>query len=133
MNDSSNSNVRSLFMPPRRHFVSEQIPEALGQRIARLRKERGLSQVELAEQLELAQPNVSDYERGVVRPNVEVIVALTRILKVSADELLGLESSPRQHPIKDRRLIQYLSQVERLPKRKKDALLMTIRAFLAEA
>lgn len=118
-------------MPPRRHFIEEQIPEAIGQRIASLRKQRGLSQAELAAQLKLAQPNVSDYERGVARPNIEIVVALTRILRVSADELLGLEPSRRQPIVTDRRLAHYLSLIERLPKRKKDALLLTIKAFLA--
>lgn len=130
-NDNDENKIRSLFMPPRRHFISEQIPEAIGQRISTLRKQRGLSQSELAAQLNLAQPNVSDYERGVVRPNIEIVVALTRILRVSADELLGLEPSQRQPMVKDRRLAHYLSLIERLPKRKKDALLLTIKAFLA--
>src|SRR5207247_2491036 len=38
--------------------------ETVGQRLARLRRERGLTQVELAERLGIAQPIVSDYERG---------------------------------------------------------------------
>jgi transcriptional regulator with XRE-family HTH domain len=65
--------------------------ESLGQRLARLRKERGITQVELALRLGVAQPVVSDYERGELRLHGELIIRLTQILAVSSDELLGLQ------------------------------------------
>ena len=65
--------------------------ETIGQRLARIRRERGLTQVELAEKLGVAQPVVSDYERGELRLHGELIIKLTGILGVSAEELLGLE------------------------------------------
>ncbi|MBM4258227.1 MAG: helix-turn-helix transcriptional regulator [Deltaproteobacteria bacterium] len=40
---------------------------APGQRVAQLRKERGLTQQELAERLGISQPVVSDYECGALR------------------------------------------------------------------
>lgn len=97
--------------------------------LVRLRKQRGLSQVELAAKVGIAQPNISDYERGNVCPSLDVFVGLVQALDVSADELLGLE--PARAPlVKDRRLMQHVSLIERLPRRDKDALLRTIRMYV---
>ena len=38
--------------------------ETIGERLARIRKERGITQQEMAELLSTSQPIVSDYERG---------------------------------------------------------------------
>lgn len=66
--------------------TTSETAESIGERLARLRRERGITQAELAERLGLAQPNISDYERGILRLNAELILRLTGILKVSADE-----------------------------------------------
>jgi transcriptional regulator with XRE-family HTH domain len=107
--------------------------ETIGARLARLRRERGLTQMELAEQLNVAQPVLSDYERGELRLHGQLIVKLTRILQVSADELLGLEPPQRSGAMKNRRLLRRLQQLDRLPRRDQQALLRTIEAFLAKA
>ena len=107
--------------------------ESIGERLSRLRRERGITQMELAEQLGVAQPVVSDYERGELRLHGQTIVELTRVLHVSADELLGLEVHKGNGTIKNRRLLRRLQDLERLPKRDQQALLRTIDAFLAKA
>ena len=124
--------LESDFMARRRSAVTEEV-ESFGERLARFRKERGLSQVELAKRLGIAQPNLSGYERGEARPSFDVIVELVRVLNVSADELLGVRPAQPQPIVKDRRLLHQIQQIEQLPKRKKDALLMTIKAFLSES
>ncbi len=63
---------------------------ALGKRIAALRKERGYTQVELADQLGGIQAVISDYERGKLRPHPDMIVRLAKALRVSTDEMLGV-------------------------------------------
>ena len=103
--------------------------ETIGQRLARLRRERGMTQVELAERLGLAQPVVSDYERGELRLHGELIVKLTEILGCSAEELLGLEK-PRTNGAINRRLLRRIQEIERLPRRDQQALLRTIDRFL---
>jgi transcriptional regulator with XRE-family HTH domain len=108
-------------------------PETLGQRLARLRRERGLTQTELAQTLGVAQPVLSDYERGELRLHGQLIITLARILRVSADELLGLEQAKGPGPVKNRRLLRRLQQLEKLPRRDQQALLRTIDAFLAKA
>lgn len=104
--------------------------ESVGQRFARLRRERGMTQVELAEKLGVAQPIISGYERDELRLHGQVIVALTGILRVSADELLGLQERKGGTTIKNRKLFRRLQELDRLPKRDQQALLRTIDAFL---
>lgn len=108
--------------------------ESPGARLARLRRDKGITQIELAERLGLTQSVVSDYERDVLRLNSELIVQLIEILGVSADELLGVaKASTSGAPIKNRRLYRQLQNIEKLPKRDQQALLRTIDAFLAKA
>jgi transcriptional regulator with XRE-family HTH domain len=105
--------------------------ETIGQRLARLRRERGLTQVELADKLGVAQPVVSDYERGELRLHGQLIVKLTAILGVSAEEILGTEKHKGNGtPIKNRRLLRRVQEIERLPRRDQQALLRTIDRFL---
>lgn len=113
--------------------VAKKGEETVGERLARLRRERGITQVEMAERLGVVQPVVSDYERGELRLHGQLIVELTRILRVSADELLGLQEPKAGTPVKNRRLLRRLQELDRLPKRDQQALLRTIDAFLAKA
>jgi transcriptional regulator with XRE-family HTH domain len=117
-------------LPPRRPAQNDSEPESLGERLARFRRERGLTQVELAERLGVAQPVVSDYERGELRLHGQLIVKLTQILGVSSEELLGLKKLAPNGAIKNRRLLRRLQEIERLPRRDQQALLRTIDRFL---
>lgn len=104
---------------------------ALGERLARLRKERGFTQVELADKIGIIQPILSDYERGKLRPHPQMLVHLARALQISVDELLGLEP-PRKNGVPlNRRFLRRLQAVDQLPKRDQEALLRTIDVFLA--
>ena len=108
--------------------------EAFGERLARLRKDRGLTQVQLAAQAEMLQGVISDYENGKLRPYADVVARFAEILDVSADELLGLKarrgaSKPAQ-PDPSRRFLRRAQLIQQLPKRDQDALARTIDNFL---
>ncbi len=104
---------------------------ALGIRLARLRKERGFTQVELAEKTDVIQTIVSDYERGKLRPHPEMIVRIAKALGISTDELLGVKAPAKKDPPLNRRFLRRLQAVDRLPQRDQEALLRTIDAFLS--
>lgn len=112
--------------------TTSETAESIGERLARLRRERGITQAELAERLGLAQPNISDYERGILRLNAELILRLTGILKVSSDELLGIQEPKGRVAAGNRRIARRLEEIERLPRRDQEALLRTIDAFLSK-
>ncbi len=117
----------------RRGLATEEGSAEIGERIARLRKERGITQVEMAEQLGLSQPVVSDYERGALRLHGELIARLTKILRVSADEILGLEKKSTARGPRDTAIARRLRDIDKLSKRDRDALARTIDAFLTRA
>jgi transcriptional regulator with XRE-family HTH domain len=112
-----------------------QAQETVGSRIARLRRDKGMTQTELAQLLQVSQPVVSDYENDVIKLSGETVAQLAQILGASADEILGLEKAAlaRAIPIKNRRLYRQLQNIEKLPKRDQEALLRTIDAFLTKA
>jgi len=63
--------------------------EPLGRRIARLRKERLLTQVKLAELAGLWPRYLSDVETGRKNPRMDTIARIAAGLRVSIGELVG--------------------------------------------
>lgn len=107
--------------------------ESIGQRISRLRKERGMTQQELAEKLGLTQTVVSDYENNVLKFNGPLLIKLARIFHISADQLLGLKRIKENGNGQILRpgVFKRLKQIEKLKKRDQQALLRTIDGFLS--
>src|SRR5882762_6796155 len=62
--------------------------ESLGERLARIREVRGLTQKEVARRTGLIQTLVSDYERGRLRLAADMIVRFSVALGITTDELL---------------------------------------------
>ena len=61
----------------------------LGQRLQKARKESGLSQEELAEQLGVSRQAVSKWENDSGYPEMEKMIRLSQIYQVSLDYLVG--------------------------------------------
>lgn len=74
--------------------------ETIGERLARLRRERGITQVELAEMLGVVQPMISDYERGLLRLHGELIVQLTGFSESRPMRFWGWRLRPVRPPSK---------------------------------
>lgn len=62
----------------------------LGREIAKVRKRVGMSQEELAFQAEVHPTYVSQLERGLKSPTVNVLLRLARALKASASRLIAV-------------------------------------------
>lgn len=63
----------------------------ISKRIKELRKENGLSQIELADLCQVKQSCVSKWERGATLPDIEMVITLTKIFHTSSDYLLGIK------------------------------------------
>jgi transcriptional regulator with XRE-family HTH domain len=107
--------------------------ETIGQRIARLRKERGYTQAELAEKTGIIQALISDYERDKLRLHSEMVVRFAQALEVSTDELLGLSSKRKNGDKVSLRLLRRTKKIEELPPSQQKTLLKTIDTFLKGA
>lgn len=64
---------------------------SLGKKISELRKQRGLTQDELSEQLGVSAQAVSKWENDISCPDIMLLPQLAQILNVSVDELLSNE------------------------------------------
>ena len=62
--------------------------KSIGERIALRRKELGMTQRDLAEQLNITDRAVSRWERGIGAPEVSLLEPLAKTLKMSIDELM---------------------------------------------
>ena len=60
----------------------------LGNKILKLRKQKGLSQEELGEKVDVTRQTISNWELGETQPNPEQLKLLSKELNVSIDELL---------------------------------------------
>ena len=85
--------------------------ESFGQRLAPLRKERGFTQVEIAERVGIIQALVSDYELDKLRLNAEMVVRFATALEITIDELLKPEGS--KAPLRRKPSLRMLRRLEK--------------------
>ena len=71
---------------------------SFGENLRTVRKERKISQEELAEQLHVSRQAISRWEQGNGYPEMEKMISLSRILKVSLDYLVSDQSDSPEHP-----------------------------------
>ncbi|MCZ8175106.1 MAG: helix-turn-helix transcriptional regulator [Burkholderiaceae bacterium] len=104
----------------------------LGERVALLRKARGITQVVLAEALGVSQQTVQAYEVGRRRIPVSTLRLLAKTLGVSLDELMAEdEHAPRKRePVPQ--VQRQLERISALPKPKQRAVMDVIEALLAQ-
>lgn len=66
----------------------------LGARLQKLRRQAGMSQQELADQLHVSRQSISKWELGTATPDLDNLVRLSKLFGVSLDELvLGTEKT----------------------------------------
>ncbi len=80
----------------------------INENIARLRREKGVTQEELAVALGVSNQAVSKWEAGKCCPDIEMLPELARYFRVSIDELMGYKPSatPASHNPDDDLLLQ---------------------------
>jgi len=61
------------------------------EKLFQLRKEKGLSQEQLAEKLKVSRQTISKWETGETQPDMENLRNLALVLEFSIDNMLGLE------------------------------------------
>ena len=106
--------------------------------VAQLRKEKGLMQKELAEQLYVSDKAVSKWERGLSIPDVAILVPLAEILGVTVTELLECRRLPKDEPMDSRQTEEIVKKViglseEEQRKYRPDRLKRGLQLFLCAA
>jgi transcriptional regulator with XRE-family HTH domain len=100
--------------------------ETLGQRIARIRKERGFTQAELAAKIGIIQSIISVMEGDERKLSAEMAVRFAQALDVSMDELLGPGRREKKRRKPSRKILRRLELIETLPRTQQMAVLKTI-------
>jgi transcriptional regulator with XRE-family HTH domain len=97
--------------------------ELLRERLARIRKFRGLTQQDLSERTGLSRRAIAHYEtRGKDIPP-DSIVKISTALRVSMDELFGIKSVSRGPIVENPRLFKKMHLVEGLPRHDKKSVM----------
>lgn len=104
--------------------------ETVGQRIARLRKAKGLTQESLAEKIGITRSVIANYEKNRLRIYDEMLARIALALSCTTDQILGLGKALDSTDSPSLRLSRRLQKIERLPISEQKALLKTIDAYL---
>jgi transcriptional regulator with XRE-family HTH domain len=107
--------------------------ETIGQRMARLRKQRGYTQVELADKIGIRQALVSAYEKDRRGLSAEMAIHFALALDVSLDELLHPKVKKVSGKTPSRKVLRRLEEIAKLPPHQQNYLLKTIDGFLRGA
>jgi len=105
----------------------------IGSRIRALREQRGLSQSQLAREIETVPQSMWQMETGVRGVTVQQLIKLARALDVSMDDILGEGKRARALaplPSSGRRLARRMRQVQALPAEHQDAVIQMLDAYL---
>lgn len=71
----------------------------LSEKIMQLRKQKGWSQEELAERLDISRQSISKWESGASIPELDKILKLSNLFGVTTDYLLKDEAQPQEMPV----------------------------------
>jgi transcriptional regulator with XRE-family HTH domain len=108
--------------------------ETVGHRLARIRKQRGYTQVQLAKEMGLIQSLVSDYETNRLQLSAEMAVRFSLALNVSMDELLHPRTKKKSAPKKPSlKVVRRMEQIEKLPPRQQASVLSALDSILRGA
>jgi transcriptional regulator with XRE-family HTH domain len=71
--------------------------QTLGMMISSLRKEKGMTQLELAEKMGVTDKAVSKWERDLSFPDISSIPKLAEIFEISVDELMQVKTETKEN------------------------------------
>ena len=76
--------------------------KTLGMIISSLRKEKGMTQLELAEKMGVTDKAVSKWERDLSFPDINSIPKLAEVFEVSVDELMQVKTETKENMSKNK-------------------------------
>ena len=65
--------------------------KGLAERLKFIRLNSKMTQQEVADKINTSRSNISKYENGLLEPNIDTLVQLIELYKISADYLLGIK------------------------------------------
>lgn len=106
---------------------------AFAERLKQIRTERKLTQTRIAELLGVSIRVYHRWENGDATPHLDTLVKIAEVLKVSADELLGIEDLRDESRIHNHELHRLYSQVDSLSDDAQQALIVVLDGLVKRA
>ena len=101
----------------------------LGQKINKIRKEKKLSQSDIAETVGVSRDAISKYERDDIVPSVENAKKIAQVLEVSLDYLVSKED---KQEVIDNRMLQRIREIQKLAENDKQTIINVIDAYVRD-
>jgi transcriptional regulator with XRE-family HTH domain len=98
----------------------------------RLRKDRGWTQQQLAERIQLSVGQIKKYEKGDSAPTLHILARIATVFGVSADLFVFDEGKGVAGRKLESELLERFEQVAQLPDRERDAVLVLIDSVIAK-
>jgi transcriptional regulator with XRE-family HTH domain len=105
--------------------------KTFGARIKALRKERGLTQKDLAQRLSITFGQLNKYESGLNSPAPDLLIALSDHLSVTLDHLLTGRSHD-DHSVSNTRLADRLKVAEQFPPEDLETIIRLLDAMIVQ-
>ncbi|MCP4551335.1 MAG: helix-turn-helix transcriptional regulator [Bacteroidetes bacterium] len=109
--------------------VQQTLPK-LAEKLKQARKQKGLTQGQLAKKIGADIQRISKYERCILIPTTPIMVKLSNALDVSLDYLLKNDKNRVTGKVKDTELIDQFIQVDALPDQDRHILKALLEAFI---
>lgn len=110
----------------------QQFLKALGARVAALRKEQGLSQQAVADELGIAQQTYAHYEVGRIRMPVSLVPEIAQFFGIGVDALLGVKNGAgKRGPAP--KLQRQIERIHQLPKARQKFVMEMLETVLSQA
>jgi transcriptional regulator with XRE-family HTH domain len=107
--------------------------ESMADRIQLLRKQAGLTQIELAGKIGVSKSQFIRYESKDVQPPANIINKLADVLGTSVDFLIsGDKTEKAKASLKNSELIQRFKEVDSLPEEEQGVLIKIISAYVRD-
>ena len=100
---------------------------SFGQKTATLRKQKGLSQADLAAKVGTIGVTIGRYERDEIKPSIDVAAKIADVLEVSLDYLVGSADE-----LLDKALASKVLQIQKLPQEPQAHVMALLDAFLRD-
>ena len=102
---------------------------SLGQKITKIRKEKKLSQVDIASYVGVSRDAISKYERDDIIPSVENANKIAKVLGVSLDYLMSEDDNLE---VVDIDMLNRMKEIQRLSEDDKTTVVKIIDAFIRD-
>ena len=121
-------------LPRAVNIKDESFFKELGARVAQARKERNITQVQLAATLGIAQQTLAHYEGGRLRLPASLLPALAQELQLPVETLLGQPSTAKAAAKRGPapKLAQHMERISALPKTQQKFVMQMIDTVLAQ-